>query len=236
MDLAFGAGLIKAAVVGPQALFGTQMQAASSFMTSMEALGAGGRYLRMQEHAQLAAQHTETMNRAAVAQQQQRQRQEAQFASENQYQQTYARAMARHAEVVSHEHAHQAAAGPYAGGIHLEYHTQQIPMADGSTRTVRYAAGGHVPVHMPGMPEIDRRNPVAAKAQLAGLASAFRQIAGAALAPHSPSRADVGVAASANARLAQVQATMLQLNHQPQQQKLPQPLNPALGRRLNVVG
>ena len=162
----------------------------------------------MQEHAQLAAQHTETMNRAAVAQQQQRQRQEAQFASENQYQQTYARAMARHAEVVSHEHAHQAAAGPYAGGIHLEYHTQQIPMADGSTRTVRYAAGGHVPVHMPGMPEIDRRNPVAAKAQLAGLASAFRQIAGAALAPHSPSRADVGVAASANARLAQVQATL----------------------------
>ncbi|MDH4378292.1 MAG: putative metalloprotease CJM1_0395 family protein [Vampirovibrionales bacterium] len=226
MDLAFGAGLIKAAVVGPQALFGAQMQAATSLATSIETLGAGQRFLRLQEQTQ----RTESMNRGAFAQQQQ----EAQFASENQYQQTYARAMARHAEVVSHEHAHQAAAGPYAGGIHLEYHTQQVPMADGSTRTVRYAAGGHVPVHMPGMPLIDRGNPASAKAQLAGVASAYRQIAGAALAPHSPSGADAGVAASAHARLAQAQVMMAQLNHQPQQPK--QPSDPKVGRRLNVVG
>ena len=73
MDLAFGAGLIKAAVVGPQALFGTHMQAATSLAASIETLGAGRQFLKMQE-----AQHLESMNRPAFG----LQRQQAQFAAE----------------------------------------------------------------------------------------------------------------------------------------------------------
>ncbi|MFN8614559.1 MAG: putative metalloprotease CJM1_0395 family protein [Vampirovibrionales bacterium] len=162
-------------------------------------------------------------------------RQQAQFASEQRYQQLYTQAMARHHEVVSHESAHQAAAGAYGGPIHLDYQSLQVPMAGGGVRTIRYAAGGHVPVHMPAV-QVDMANPTTARTQLQHFASAFKQIAAAALAPHSPSGADSGVAASAMARFASVQAQLSQLQRVSGSSAHRQGQEFIAGRRLNVVG
>ena len=88
-----------------------------------------------------------------------------------------------HDEVYAHEWAHQSAAGAFGGGIHLD--------VDGNGITV----GGHVPISIPAL---NRQNPSESLA-------AYRQIRSAALAPHDPSGADVGIAGRVDSLMAMAQ-------------------------------
>lgn len=121
-----------------------------------------------------------------------------QKAFENRYNQMNAQAMARHHHVVSHEQAHAAKAGSFGGGIHLDYKTIQVPMGQGKTRTIRYAASGHVPVSFPSV-NIPKQPTQAHIGELSKAQRGFQQILAAATAPQDMSGADAGVAATASA-------------------------------------
>ena len=90
----------------------------------------------------------------------------------------------RDAEVRTHEQAHKAVGGQYAGAIH--YDTQRGP--DGAS----YAVGGHVNIDVSEV----RDDPAATIAKM-------QQVVRAALAPANPSSADRSVAASANSKAAE---------------------------------
>lgn len=89
----------------------------------------------------------------------------------------------RYAEIMGHEQAHQAAAGSFGGGIHIDYDSQGI------------ACGGHVPISIPGL---DRQNPE-------GSLKSYKTIEGAALAPSDPSGQDMAVASHAQALMGKAQ-------------------------------
>ena len=89
-------------------------------------------------------------------------------------------------EVISHEAAHMAAGGQYAGGVSYSYTTGP----DGK----KYIVGGEVPISVPASD--DPRETLAAAAQ----------VMRAALAPADPSGADIAVAASAAQMQAQARA------------------------------
>ncbi|HEY9745699.1 MAG TPA: putative metalloprotease CJM1_0395 family protein [Oculatellaceae cyanobacterium] len=89
-------------------------------------------------------------------------------------------------EVMTHEMQHKSAAGPYAGGIVINYDKNGI------------AVGGHVPI---AIPALNPQNPE-------GSLQAFKMIRNAALAPADPSGADRSVAATAQALIGKAQVLM----------------------------
>lgn len=119
-----------------------------------------------------------------------------QQAFEQRFNQMNARAMERHQHVVSHEQAHAAAAGSFGGGIHLDYQTLQVPMGNGTSRTITFANAGHVPVKFPSV-NVPKKPTAAHVGELKSAQSAFRQIMAAASAPSDMSSADASVAARA---------------------------------------
>ena len=97
--------------------------------------------------------------------------------------------------ILSHEQAHANAAGPYGGGISIQFGANGMP------------TGGSVPVSIP---PIDASNP---EANL----EAYQTIRDAALAPSDPSGADMSVAAKAQSLYGQAQLLMAQKTQKQQQ-------------------
>lgn len=89
----------------------------------------------------------------------------------------------RYADIMAHEQAHATAAGPYGGGIVIDYDSNGV------------AVGGHVPIHIPGL---DPHNAETSR-------QAYKTIYNAALAPHDPSSQDMAVAAQAQSLMGQAQ-------------------------------
>lgn len=103
-----------------------------------------------------------------------------------------AQKQSRASEIMSHEQAHSAAAGPYGGAINIRYGADGMP------------EGGEVPIHMPGL---DAQNPEASY-------QAYQTIFGAAMAPGDPSSQDYAVAAHAQAMMGQAQVLIQQKQQQ----------------------
>ncbi len=98
--------------------------------------------------------------------------------------------------IMGHEQAHANAAGPYGGGISIQFGADGMP------------TGGSVPVSIP---PIDASNPE-------GNLQAYQTIRDAALAPMDPSSADMSVAAKAQSLYGQAQVLMAQRAQKQQQQ------------------
>ncbi len=92
----------------------------------------------------------------------------------------------RYAEILSHEQAHQSAAGSLGGGIHIDFDSNGV------------AVGGHVPIKIP---PLDPSNPEASY-------QSYCQVRNAALAPGDPSGQDCAVASKAQALMGQAQVLM----------------------------
>lgn len=92
----------------------------------------------------------------------------------------------RYAEILSHEQAHQSAAGSLGGGIHIDFDSNGV------------AVGGHVPIQIP---PLDPKNPEASY-------QSYCQVRNAALAPGDPSGQDCAVASKAQALMGQAQVLM----------------------------
>ncbi len=92
----------------------------------------------------------------------------------------------RYAEILSHEQAHQSAAGSLGGGIHIDFDSNGV------------AVGGHVPIQIP---PLDSKNPEASY-------KSYCQVRNAALAPGDPSGQDCAVASKAQALMGQAQVLM----------------------------
>lgn len=92
----------------------------------------------------------------------------------------------RYAEILSHEQAHQSAAGSLGGGIHIDFDSNGV------------AVGGHVPIKIP---PLDPNNPEASY-------QGYCQVRSAALAPGDPSGQDCAVASKAQALMGQAQVLM----------------------------
>jgi hypothetical protein len=92
----------------------------------------------------------------------------------------------RYAEILSHEQAHQSAAGSLGGGIHIDFDSNGV------------AVGGHVPIKIP---PLDPNNPETSY-------QSYSQVRNAALAPGDPSGQDCAVASKAQALMGQAQVLM----------------------------
>jgi hypothetical protein len=95
----------------------------------------------------------------------------------------------QYSKILAHEQAHQSAAGPYGGGIVIQYDSNGV------------AIGGHVPVHFPGM---DVHHPEKSL-------QAYQMIRNAALAPGADASAqDFAVANLAQAQIGKAQLLLNQ--------------------------
>lgn len=138
------------------------------------------------------------------------------------------RLMAEDADTRRHEAAHKSAAGPRAGSISYGFQTMSMKMADGSNRSVTYAASGSVPISLAAVPppEAGRGSLVQAQADL--------QLAYAgATAPHNMSSADSAIASRASAGLSAISALLAK--SEPHKDSLRAAMQGPKGQRLNVM-
>lgn len=141
--------------------------------------------------------------------------------------------LARDSEVRAHEAAHQAAAGPIAGQAQFDMATKSIPKPDGTTETVSYAAGGSVPISMPGVPKTPPKT-AEGRAELDNVRALLQLAQAGAEAPgaNEMSGADAAVAGAAAAGQATVDALQSQADAQPPKAER---VNPFAGAMLNPL-
>ncbi|WP_373533282.1 putative metalloprotease CJM1_0395 family protein [Vampirovibrio sp.] len=94
----------------------------------------------------------------------------------------------QYADILSHEQAHQSAAGSLGGGVHIQFDGNGV------------AVSGHVPIAIPGL---DPQNPENSY-------NNYSTVRRAALAPGDPSGQDCAVASQAQALMGQAQVLMAQ--------------------------
>lgn len=94
----------------------------------------------------------------------------------------------QYADILSHEQAHQSAAGSLGGGVHIQFDGNGV------------AVSGHVPIAIPGL---DRQNPETSY-------KLYKTVRSAALAPGDPSGQDCAVASQAQSLMGQAQVLMAQ--------------------------
>jgi hypothetical protein len=94
----------------------------------------------------------------------------------------------QYADILSHEQAHQSAAGSLGGGVHIQFDGNGV------------AVSGHVPIAIPGL---DRQNPEISY-------KSYNTVRSAALAPGDPSGQDCAVASQAQSLMGQAQVLMAQ--------------------------
>lgn len=116
-------------------------------------------------------------------------------------------ALREDADTVNHENAHATLAGSFGGSISYDYRTIAMTMPDGSQKSLTYRAGGHVPISMPAI-NVSNANSAEGRSSLQSALSGLHQIQAAALAPGSPSSADISIANAASQKATSIEATL----------------------------